>query len=56
MAGTIHCKKRRVSSPTAPGPALTPPARPPPRPGTYLLDQPHLELGEEQLGKEARGQ
>ena len=49
MAGTIHCKKRRVSSPTAP-------ESPPPPPGTYLLDQPHLELGEEQLGKEASGQ
>ena len=56
MAGTIHCKKRRVSSPTAPGPAPTPLPGPLPARAEYLLDQPHLELGEEQLGEEASGQ
>ena len=55
MAGTIHCKKRRVSSPTAPGPAPTPLPGPLPARAEYLLDQPHLELGEEQLGEEASG-
>lgn len=55
MVGTIHCKGGHASAPPrAPGGPLPPP--PPPSCSPYLLDQPHLELGEEQLGEEAEQQ
>lgn len=67
MVGTIHCKgghsissrsTGRPNRPAPPTPTIPPPhpnrsAPPSPAPVPYLLDQPHLELGEEQLGEEA---
>lgn len=50
MVGTIHCEEDRAS---APAPRPQPRPSPAPSPAPYLLDQPHLQLDEEQLDKEA---
>jgi hypothetical protein len=49
IVGTIHCKGRHTIN----FPSYAEPCHPPTG-HTYLLDQPHLELGEEQLREEQR--